>query len=177
MSTLIDAVLPRWDVHERHGADVAAPPDATWAAVQEVTLRELPLTCLLMSLRSLGRPARLDRPFLDAAGFLTPLREARHDKVVGLIGCPWQLRPRIVPFAGAEEFAAFDRPGYVRAATDLRVEPGAAGSRVTTETRILATDPAARRRFTRYWRVVGVGSGLIRRDLLRAVRRRAEARA
>ena len=177
MSALIDAVLPRWDVHELHGADVAAPPEATWAAVQEVTLRELPVTCALMWVRSLGRPARMDRTFLDAAEFLTPLSEAGHDKVVGLIGRPWQLRPRIVPFAGAAEFEAFDQPGYVRAATDLRVEPAAGGSRVTTETRILATDPAARRRFARYWRVVGVGSALIRRDLLRAVRRRAEARA
>ena len=177
MSALIDAVLPRWDVRERHDTDVAAPPDVAWAAVQAVTLRELPLTCALMSIRSLGRAARLDRRFLDAAEFLTPLREARHDKVVGLIGCPWQLRPEIVPFTGADEFTAFDRPGYVRAATDLRVEPAARGSRVTTETRILATDAAARRRFKRYWRVVGLGSGLIRRDLLRAVRRRAEASA
>jgi hypothetical protein len=177
VSPLIDAVLPRWDAQELHGADVAAPPDATWAAVQAVTLRELPLTCLLMWFRSLGRTAGLDRTFLDAAEFLTPLREAGHDKVVGLIGRPWHLRPRMVRFADAEEFAAFDRPGYVRAATDLRVEPAAGGSRVTTETRILATDPAARRQFMRYWRVVGLGSALIRRDLLRAVRRRAEAAA
>jgi hypothetical protein len=175
VSTLIDTVLPRWDVHEIHGADVAASPEATWAALQQVTLRELPVTCLLMTIRSLGRSARLDRRFLDAAGFLTPIDEAPGDRVVGLIGRPWQLRPRIVPFHGAAEFAAFDQPGYVRVATDLRVVPAPGGSRFETETRIQATDPGSGRRFTRYWRIVGRGSALIRRDLLRAVRRRAEA--
>jgi hypothetical protein len=175
VSPLIDAVLPRWDVHELHGTEVAASPEATWAALEEVTLRELPVTCLLMSIRSLGRSAPLDRRFLDGARFLTPIDEAPGDRVLGLIGRPWQLRPAIVPFQGAAQFAAFDRPGYVRAATDLRVVPAAGGSRFTTETRVQATDAAGRRRFIRYWRVVRCGSALIRRDLLRAVRRRAEA--
>lgn len=53
-------------------------------------------------------------------------------------------------------------------------DAGDGASRVVTETRILATDAAARRRFGLYWRVIYPGSALIRVMWLRAVKRRAE---
>jgi hypothetical protein len=74
MRTLIDTLLPRWDLREVHGIDVAAPPERTWAALQQVTVGELPLTRLLMKARGLladapgervagmaGRPPRAAR--------------------------------------------------------------------------------------------------------------------
>ncbi|MGI9120895.1 MAG: hypothetical protein ACR2G7_12375 [Acidimicrobiales bacterium] len=48
------------------------------------------------------------------------------------------------------------------------------GTRLTTETRVKATDATTRRRFGRYWLVIRAGSGLIRRELLGAVSRQAE---
>jgi hypothetical protein len=103
-----------------------------------------------------------------------PLAEAPGDRVAGMVGRPWRLRPQRVPIAGAEDFAGFAEPGWVRVATDFRVIAAAGGSRLTTETRIQGTDAGARRRFARYWRIVGRGSALIRRDVLRAAKRRAE---
>jgi hypothetical protein len=47
------------------------------------------------------------------------------------------------------------------------------GTRLSTETRVQPTDTAARA-FRPYWWAIRAGSGLIRRDVLRAVRRRAE---
>jgi hypothetical protein len=44
---------------------------------------------------------------------------------------------------------------------------------VSTETRVSATDASTRARSGLYWKLIRVGSGLIRRDLLRAVARRA----
>jgi len=49
--------------------------------------------------------------------------------------------------------------------------------RVTTETRVYATDPASVRKFARYWRVIYPGSALIRRMWLGAIKRRAESQA
>jgi hypothetical protein len=45
---------------------------------------------------------------------------------------------------------------------------------LSTETRILATDEAARRRFGRYWVVIRPGSAAIRVVWLWAIRTRAE---
>jgi hypothetical protein len=73
------------------------------------------------------------------------------------------------------EFAGFAEPGYAKAGFNFSVAPGPAGGCVlSTETRVLGTDPGARRRFRVYWTVVRPGSGLIRRDWLRAIRKRAE---
>jgi hypothetical protein len=55
----------------------------------------------------------------------------------------------------------------------LVLPDGKGGSLVSTETRIHASDAAARRRFAAYWRVIYPGSALIRRMWLRAIRRRA----
>jgi hypothetical protein len=46
-----------------------------------------------------------------------------------------------------------------------------------TETRALATDAEARRRFRRYWAAFSPGIILIRRAMLRPVRHEAERRA
>ena len=46
---------------------------------------------------------------------------------------------------------------------------------VFTETRVHATDAAARHRFAPYWTVIRPGSGFIRRMWLRAIKRRAES--
>jgi hypothetical protein len=66
-------------------------------------------------------------------------------------------------------------PGWVRVAAAFTVAGDGAGSRVGTETRIEPTDDAARRRFGRYWRLVGPFSSITRREMLSAIRRRAEA--
>ena len=49
------------------------------------------------------------------------------------------------------------------------------GSRLTTETRVLASDPGVLRRFTAYWTLIHPGSDLLRRSWLAAIRRRAES--
>jgi len=75
----------------------------------------------------------------------------------------------------AADFAAFSTPGTAKAAMDFRLEPLAGGrTRLSTETRILCADDAARRSFGRYWLAVRAGSGLIRREILARVKRAAE---
>jgi hypothetical protein len=96
--------------------------------------------------------------------------------VVGMIGQPWKLAGggETRWFERPEEFVAFDEPGFVKAAMSFRFEPVGAGTRLSTETRVLATDAISRRRFWRYWLAIRAGSGLTRRAWLRAAARRAE---
>jgi hypothetical protein len=96
--------------------------------------------------------------------------------VAGGVMQPWKLtggeEPPALDAAGLQAFA---EPGWVKTGFDLVVEPDGAGSRLTTETRVTATDPATRARFGLYWLFIRAGSGVIRHDMLRAVARRAEA--
>jgi hypothetical protein len=65
-------------------------------------------------------------------------------------------------------------PGFVLAAMNFAVAPDGPGrSIVSTETRVFANSPTARRRFAAYWRIIYPGSAIIRRMWLRAIQRRA----
>src|SRR5262249_47613425 len=75
------------------------------------------------------------------------------------------------------EFAAFSEPDYVKIAWTLRADPIDRTSCVfRTETRAIATDPAARSRFRWYWAFASPGIALIRRLSLRPLKRDAERR-
>ena len=98
--------------------------------------------------------------------------------VAGGVMQPWKLTGGAAPPAlDAAALRAFAEPGWVKTGFDLVLEPDGAGTRVTTETRVTATDARTRARFRLYWLFVRAGSGLIRHDMLRAVARRAEAAA
>ena len=66
------------------------------------------------------------------------------------------------------------RSGFLKGALTFRTEPVEGGTRLVTETRVKATDAAARRKFAPYWRLIGQGSAAIRRSWLKAIKARAE---
>ncbi len=173
----IDDVLPTWDWRSAHNAKVAASPERAAAAAREISGRDLPVTGVLMRIRMLGRHRSDDRPLLEAMariGLVMLIDEPR-DVVLGGVISPWRLRGGHRRVGSADELRAFAEPGWVRAATAFTVTPEGAGSRVRTETRIAATDDTARRRFGRYWHLIGPFSSITRREMLAAIRRRAEA--
>jgi hypothetical protein len=173
----IDDLLPSWDWRSAHATRVAAPPARAGAAARAVTGRDLPVTGALMRLRMLGRHRVEERPIVEGMARigLVLLVDDPLAVVVGGVLAPWRLRGGHLPVASAAELQAFDTPGWVRVAMAFTAAPDGEGSRVATETRIVATDADARRRFGRYWRVIAPFSGITRREMLAAIRRRAEA--
>jgi hypothetical protein len=186
--TLLDQLLPASHFSETHSLAVDAPPGVVFAAINEVTLREVPVFRLLFQLRAL--PARLlgrnvsafelrERLVMWArrAGFVALGELPPKEVVFGVIGQPWRLTGgRSAPVNGPEEFIAFTTPGYVKVVTTFQVGPSGTDARTTlsTETRIWAPDPATRDRFALYWWFIRVGSGIIRKEWLAAVKQRAE---
>ena len=70
------------------------------------------------------------------------------------------------------QFVAGLSPRGLEIALDFRAEPRADGSLLTTETRVHALTPRARRLFRLYWLAIGPFSALIRRRWLKAIARR-----
>jgi hypothetical protein len=174
----LDAVLPAYRHGEVHATVPRATPEAVWAALHATTVRELPLTRALTLVRGLPPSAGATPILTTLRRRFAPLVEAPPRLLVaGGAGQPW--RPRggeMVRPADGAALAAFDRPGFVVMVVSFEVEPlGDGRTRLVTETRVQPTDAGAARAFRPYWYVIRAGSGLIRRDLLRAVRRRAEA--
>jgi hypothetical protein len=173
----IDDVLPAWDWRSAHATQVAASPERAAAAVREFNGRDLPVTGALMRVRALGRRTFDGRPTIETMakiGLVTLIDEGDAVVLGGVIS-PWRVRGGHRAIASADELRAFADPGWVRVAAAFAVTPEGDGCRVRTETRIAATDDTARRRFGRYWRLIGPFSSITRREMLAAIRRRAEA--
>lgn len=185
---LIDQVLPEYDFREVRTRRIKASPADTFAALKAVTPAEMPLLRLLFMVRSL--PARIndrgelpgdkDHPLYDQMmhnGFVALGEKPPHELVFGTIGQFWKPTGGFAQGSHtAEEFAAFDVPGYAKVATNFTVEPRADGRGlvVRTEMRIRTLGPEAHRKFRRYWQLIHLGSAATRLSWLAAARRRAE---
>jgi hypothetical protein len=176
VATLLDDVLPEYDVREVHEVRVPAEPRAAFEAVMAVSAREVRLFGPLMRLRTFGRSGRVfdpEAPLLEEMlkiGFVQLAERPGEEIVVGAIGRFWSpTGNKPVP---TPDFSAFAEPGYAKAAMNFRVTADGDGSRITTETRIAGTDAGATRKFRRYWFLIRPGSGAIRRSWLKAIRRR-----
>jgi hypothetical protein len=178
---LIDDYLPTYDVGEHHETSLAVSPEAAYAAARNMNLRHSPLSTLLFLVRGIPHLLRgkahltrdLGLPQLLEAGFVVLDEEPGTEIVLGTVGRFWQLTSGIIPVA-APEFVEFATPGYCKGVINLRVEPDGAGTRLVTETRVLATSDDARRKFRLYyWTVIGPFSALIRLEMLRSIKREA----
>ncbi|HVM35081.1 MAG TPA: hypothetical protein VM784_07030 [Actinomycetota bacterium] len=172
-TTRLDFWMPTYDFVSRHEAGVGAPAEVVYASLRRADFASSRLVRVLFALRGLGG-GRFTLDDLVRAGFTVLDDVAGEEIVLGIVGKFWRPAGSLVR-VGADEFADFDRPGFVAAAWNFNVTTEGAGSRLATETRIRATDAAARRAFARYWRAVGPFSGLIRRRVLALVARDAEA--
>ena len=174
----LDAYLPVYDFEEFHALTVHAKPARVMGVMRQVTFADIGVMRTLGRVRNiaLGRWTAPDAP-VSAQPILTlisrssqtgffPLEDTDREFVFGMAGQPWNPagRPfRLTP----ETFAAWMPPGQVKIATSLRVEDmGEGRTRLSTETRVQATDGAARRTMARYWRFIYPGSGIIRQSLM-----------
>jgi hypothetical protein len=155
----LDEIAPRWQFEEHHAIQIDAPPERIWAAIHEVTAREIRFFQVLTAIRCMGCRGESiinapdAKPILDVAtnsGFRILADDAPRELVIGT-----RVSPRTL------------------AVMNFLIEPG---GRVTTVTRVFAESDGARRSFAIYWRIIRPGSGIIRRSWLEAIKRRAEAK-
>ena len=180
-STRIDEFSPVWQFHEVHTLRVAAPPARVFEAIMKVRADEIRLFHTLTWIRRGGRPAPTSllnagstESIIDVAtrtGFVRLADDAPQELVIGTgLVAPAGTRGRLTP----DVFQRTLPPGFALATMNFRVTPdGLGASVVSTETRVFANSPEARRRFAVYWRLIYPGSAIIRRMWLGAIERRA----
>jgi hypothetical protein len=179
----LDDVIPNPQYQICHSRVARAPRPAVWDALHRVTMSALPLGHALEGVRVL--PARLSgkkleplagRSFLDVTPIPVLFSERPHVVISAGLSQAWRLLGgSIPPHLDAAALRAWSRPGWIKAGMEFRLEPVSAGTLLSTETRVLATDPKTRRAFAAYWFVIRPSSSAIRRELLKVVARRAES--
>jgi len=187
--TLLDEFMPVYDVAARYEIDISAPASKVYETLLHHSLLDSPVARFLMTLRSLpgaiaqsfkGRPLqKFCIPSISEikGGDFIKLAEMPGEEIVlGLIGQFWKLHGGLVRIKNADEFVGYMKGGYTKAALNLLVIPlNENKSRLSTETRVHTTDAVSRKKFLRYWKIIGPFSGLLRRDMLRRIKREAES--
>src|SRR5262249_1584830 len=191
---LVDDFLPEFDVRTHHAIRVAAPPDRVYACLWETDFDHWGLTRALYALRTLpafvSAPGETRRRFLNevqqqhftlpdllAGGFALLDEQPGSELVLGTVGRFWRARGELQA-TEPQRFVEPAPPGTAKAALNFlgRRHPNG-GTELRTETRVLCADAVTRRRFRAYWMLIRPFSGLIRREMLVAVRAQAEATA
>lgn len=165
--------MAHWDVQERHAIELTVTSDRAYAAITEADFSKSSLLRMLFALRGLSWRRPLCLGDLNELGFVLLGEDQGTEIVYGLVGRFWQPRGGLHPVP-AGEFVSFADPGYAKAAWSFRVDLAGSGVIVSTETRVVTTDPRSRRSFRWYWRLIRPFSALIRRRMLGMIRDRAE---
>ena len=182
---LLDQFMPVYDVVERHHIDVAAPADITYAAACEQDLMAGPLVRGIFRAREVllgSEPDTATHPrgllaMTKSIGWGVLTEVPGREIVMGAVTQPWKANVvfRALP---PDQFLAFADPDYVKIVWTLRADPmGAKASIFRTETRVVATNAAARAKFRRYWSFLSPGIILIRWASLKPLKAAAEQRA
>lgn len=188
---LLDEFLPAFDARASYAIWIAASPDRIYASLRTADFDHWGVTRFLFGLR--GLPAAMWEPratwrrlrsqrwqqrlTLDRVmerGFALLGERPGQELVLGTEGRFWRARGELWP-TSLEQFRQPSRPGTAKAAWNFALGQRT-GERieVATETRVLCADPGTRRRFLAYWTLVRPFSGLIRREMLTAIRAEAE---
>jgi hypothetical protein len=178
--SLLDDVLPEYQFFERHSARIRARPELVMQAVRQSTFGDMKSLVTLLKIRGAALRTHDTGSFLQdqrvldafsASGYLSGSSE--HE--IAMFGV-WNVRANRRPEVHTlQEFADYREQGAVKMAFDFTVqEAGEGWSTISTETRVLALDDFTRRGMGRYWRLIVPGSGLLRRQWLDGIRKRAE---
>jgi hypothetical protein len=190
---LIDELMPRFDRSKVETVIVEAEPARVYAAIVEADLMKAykgsPSMRALFAAR--GAPSAIARRVrrapappepealrldaLEEEGEWVKLGEDFGKELVfGSIGRFWG-RDISWETIRAEDFKAFDQPGFGKIAANFSVRSyGIGRTLLTYEARTVGTYPPASRGIKRYWVVVGPGIGIVLRGTVRYIKSLAE---
>jgi hypothetical protein len=188
---LIDRYLRSFDVTQVCETSIRALPSEVYESMLGTDLRD-PLIDALFALRELpqriSRRLHRQRPAPEATRvtfgdiatgpiWVRLAEEPGVELVVGSIGRFWQKDYGWRPVA-ADQFEAFQEPGYAKVVLSLAVLPSVAGlTLLRYEARTATTDVTAARTFRRYWRLIRPGVALVMGRALRRIKQQAERHA
>ena len=171
-ATLLDEILPEFDVAARYSIKIRATPDAIFQIIQK-GIPTGTLTRFLMMLRRIPRIFR-HAESVDYSFYKLKQSQGR-EIVIGIVGQFWKPVSNNVVINGLEEFLSFQKNGFCKAAVNLQIIPQGDGvCKLVTETRVFSYG-YAKDRFGTYWQLIKPFSGMIRKEILRKIKKQAES--
>lgn len=170
---LIDLFMPNYDFSETHDIKIRAKAVRVFRVLNEVDLCESPVIRWLFRFRGLPSEKMTLRE-MRRLRFETLGETKNQELLLGLAGRFWTLTGNLRKI-NASNFREFDEKGFAKAVWDFSLDESEGETRLITETRIQCTDAESRRSFGFYWTFIQPFSGLIRKEMLKIVKRKAES--
>ena len=170
---LLEKYLPVFQFSEKHSIKINAVPERIFAIASELDFSKSKLIRILFALR--GMPARMmNKKGLLAGGFQELEQRNNEEIAFGIIGQFWKPRGNMQHFK-PDEFTSFNATGFLKGAWNFRlVALSPSSTMLETETRVQAIDEYSRKKFSRYWFFIQPFSGIIRMEILKLIKRKAE---
>ncbi|HEY8559590.1 MAG TPA: hypothetical protein VIL74_04240 [Pyrinomonadaceae bacterium] len=172
---LIDEFLPVYNFSERHEIKIRASAADVYAAVGSTDFNESWIIWSLLGLRGLAfGNASKKMTLRDAFDNFSVLDEKPDEEILlGLAGKFWTPTGCLQKI-DAGNFKDFNEKGFAKAAWSFSVSETGGETLLKTETRVRCLDEASRQSFALYWGVIKPFSGVIREEMLRLIKRKAE---
>jgi hypothetical protein len=171
---LQDRFLPNYDFSEKHSIIVNQPPEKIYALVDNLDFSGSWVIKILFKLRGMAARMTMKEGLLRQR-FIMLAQIENEEILLGLAGQFWKPDGNLQKLT-PDSFVNFHARGFLKATWGFTLTV-LAGNKTTveTETRIQCLDEVAYRKFRRYWFVIRPFSGLIRKEILRSIRKKAEA--
>jgi hypothetical protein len=169
---LIDDFMPRFDFKETHDIKIYATAEQVFRAAHEIDFCESWVVRWLMRLRGMSAGKMTLRELRKT--IFEKLGESENREILlGLAGKFWTPMGNLQKI-DASNFREFNEKGFAKATWNFWLDETKGETRLTTETRIECMDAESRKSFGFYWTFIQPFSALIRKEMLRLIKRKAE---
>jgi hypothetical protein len=171
---LHDKYLPVYHFNEKHFILISATPERVYSVLSEFNFSDSRIIKVLFKLRGLPTRAYQGLRGMEEMGFTLLEQQPENEIMLGLVGQFWKLRGNIQRCEPSEFTEG--QPGFARATWNFEIKwVNNQEVMLETEKRIACGDEASRKRFARYWFFIRPFSGIIRKEILKSIKRKAES--
>ncbi len=166
--------LPDYHFNEKHGIIISSSPSKVYSIICELDASSSWIVRVLLALRGIPRDTTAGIEGWKKMGFTVLEQKKDKEIILGLIGQFWKVSGKIQPCT-AEEFTSFNNPDFAKAVWNFEItQQGENQVLLETETRIFCPVETIRKKFGRYWFFIKPFSGIIRTEMLKVIKRKAE---
>jgi hypothetical protein len=171
---LVDKYLPNFTYATKHSIIIHASPEKIFSIADSLDMSGSPIIRLLFKLRGMSSQM-LTKEGLNTGRFAELEKIKNEELIIGLIGQFWNPSGNLQLFS-PHEFIPFNKPSFLKAVWSFTIRPVADHRcALETETRIFCPDDHTRKKFSRYWFFIKPFSGVIRSEILRGMKHKAES--
>jgi hypothetical protein len=170
---LQDDFLPEYDFSEVHDILINQSPERIFSLMYDFDFTESKLIRFLFRLRGMKSGMTIKQGILEE-NFIELGYRQNDELVLGLVGQFWKVTGNLKKIEPSK-FRHFGEPGFLKATWNFKLIPnGEQQTTLQTETRVYCIDRKAKTKFSRYWFFIRPFSGLIRKEILRLIKKKAE---